>query len=430
MVKLSFPIKRIIIGIFFPVFVSPVILSAQETDAGDRYLDGELLQRATQLALEEYNRAVEYGLSAERIQPPSNRVSEYERMLRSVDDALRLFNVIENKPEAYHNIPKLLTRQWANEYNAGVEIINDETIRQSLQNPFDIAKAHLENAILILPDSAVTYIALSSLNLQLGDTSVAIDNYEFAMERKHNPETQDYDVLLDLYFTESRYEDAVQLALKAREDFPEEIEYIRILADAHLHSDQTDKAISVIRELTEIEPDNARYHNIIATLIYQAANDYLEEAREMYDRLEELRAEPQQVNSSDSRAYIERVNILEATAEEKTRVGERLMETAIEDYKKVVDIDPENEEVLKMLGIIHQNKAVDLFEKHDNENNRMRAIEYDENARMTLANAMEYYEKAAELNPDNMDYWEILYQIYLELGMGMKLEKAMDKLGI
>jgi tetratricopeptide (TPR) repeat protein len=429
MLKLTSPSNRsVIIGILVVLLSSPMVISAQGTN--DRYLDGELLQRATRLALEEYRRAVEYGLSAERIQPPTNRAAEYERMLRSVNDALQLYNVIEDKPEVYHNIPKLLARFWAAEYNAGVNIINDDSVRQTLQNPFESAKAHLENAILIQPDSAIAYAALSSLHLQMQDTSAAIAWYEEALERKKEIKISDYDVLIDLYFAENRLEDAVALSLKTREDYPEETGFIRILADVYLALGESEKAVSMIRELTEIEPDNARYHNIIASVVYQTADIYLEEAREMYIRAEELKSEVQQLSGFERRRHTENISDLETAAEEKEMEGERLIDVAIEDYKKVLEIEPQNEEVLIMLGIIYQNKAVDLFEKHDNAENRMQAIEYDENARMTLATAMDYYERAAELNPDNMDYWEVLYHIYLELGMGVKLENAMDKLGI
>ena len=44
--------------------------------------------------------------------------------------------------------------------------------------------------------------------------------------------------------------------------------------------------------------------------------------------------------------------------------------------------------------------------------------------------AMENYERAAELDPDNTNYWESLFRIYTSLGMLEEAEAAMEKAGM
>jgi len=43
---------------------------------------------------------------------------------------------------------------------------------------------------------------------------------------------------------------------------------------------------------------------------------------------------------------------------------------------------------------------------------------------------MKYYEIAAEIDPDNQEYWKNLFSIYTALGMDQKAEEAMQKAGM
>jgi hypothetical protein len=43
---------------------------------------------------------------------------------------------------------------------------------------------------------------------------------------------------------------------------------------------------------------------------------------------------------------------------------------------------------------------------------------------------MKFYEKAAELDPDNQNYWASLFRIYTTLDMREKAEEAMEKSGM
>lgn len=86
--------------------------------------------------------------------------------------------------------------------------------------------------------------------------------------------------------------------------------------------------------------------------------------------------------------------------------------------------------IYNFLGINFQNKAAAFFEKRNFTTDDELSLEYDAQAKAELNKAMEYYEKAAELDPDNTNYWEALSRIYLQLDMQEEAEEAMQKAGM
>jgi len=404
----------------------PGITNAQDTN--NQVQETELQQRVLRFAMEEYNRAVEYGRAAERIQPPSNRKTEYRQMRQSFNDALRLFETVEQRPRAYENIPSVITNFWANEHNAGVELMTNEDARQAARNPDETAKSHLENAIIIQPDSAISYAVLASLTLHMEDTLAATSLYEEAMDLRQKPAVEEFDFLIELYFVQGRIDDAVELAEEARETYPEEMVFIQYLADAYLNLGDIDDANAMIRELADMEPDNPRYPYILGTTIYQYAFSYLSEASDLYGQAWQLEEEADELEGSERSRMEQRIQNLESEAADLEREGQELADSALEELERVAELDPDNEDVFNILGMIYQNRAKLLFDKRDRSSNVMNSMEFDEEARITLYQAMENYEKAADLNPDNLFYWETLYYIYIELGMEARADDVIKQL--
>lgn len=421
-------IPFILICFLLLIFCFPGIASAQETNNQDQ--ETELHQRVLRFATEEYNRAVQYGRAAERIQPPSNRKTEYRQMLQSFNDAIRLFETVETRPRAYENIPSVITNFWANEHNAGVRLLTDEDAREAAQNPDETAKAHLENAIIIQPDSAISYAVLASLTLHMEDTLAATSLYEKAIGLREKPSVEEYDILIELYFVQDRFYDAAELAKQARDVHPETVTFTQYLADAYLNLGDIDHATAMIRELTGIDPDNPRYYLILGTSIYQYAFEYLREASDMYGRAWQMEEEAEELQGAERRRFEQRMQSLKTEAEEMEQEAEILVDTALEELERAAELDPGNEDIFNVLGMIYQNRAKLLFDKRDRTNNAMNSMELDEEARITLYQSMENYEKAAALNPDGQDYWETLYLIYLELGMETRADDIIDKLGL
>jgi tetratricopeptide (TPR) repeat protein len=398
-------------GILLYVLCLPVNSYAQEANGQgiSQQDERELYNRVLSFAIEEYKRAEEYASRAERRSSPSDRTAEYRQMRSAIEDAKELFNSLREKPSQYEHIPALLTRHWANEHNRAVNLLTNDEIRQTVDNPVELAMIHLENAIIIQPDSSHSYEVLASLKFEKGDTTGAITSYEMAMQRMKKPGVDSYESLLELYFIQHLFDDAVELGKQARNNHPDEVRFAGYLADAYLMLGDSEPVITLIRELIEEDPDNPKYYQLLGTQIYQYAQTYLDG-----DGYAEI---------GDDRAAITGAGV-------DQQEGEQLIEEAIAYLTRAAELEPENEEAFHILGAIHQNKAVEYFEKRDNTEDQMLALDYDDEGMLYLSQAVEYYEKVADINPSRIENWEILLELYEALGVRGKAEEAREKLEV
>src|SRR5699024_2247965 len=109
---------------------------------------------------------------------------------------------------------------------------------------------------------------------------------------------------------------------------------------------------------------------------------------------------------------------------------DELANRAIEHLKAGIESRPDDDVAYNTLGIIYQNKAAAMYDQRNLTRDNKKAAQFDSQASELLQQALTYYEKAAELAPDNSKYWQSLYQIYTQLGMDQKAQEASQKAGI
>ena len=125
-----------------------------------------------------------------------------------------------------------------------------------------------------------------------------------------------------------------------------------------------------------------------------------------------------------------RVNELNAINEELREQIDMLTKRAEEALVAAAEIEPNNPMIFNTLGVVYQNKAAALFDLRNNTVDNDEAMSLDELAKAEATLAMENYERAAELDPENPSYWESLFRIYTSLGMLEEAEAAMEKAGM
>jgi tetratricopeptide (TPR) repeat protein len=320
----------------------PISVQSQDQNTDDiEYLEGELYQRALHFSVEQVNRAVDIGNRAIRSEDPERRSVLYKEMMEALNDANRMFQVMKPKPKEYEYIPDLINNHWANEHNTGVELIENLVNSDSSEERYRNAEIHFNNAIFLQPDSAQSYIALSTLKTNLGEIEEAISLYEMGMERLEQPRPDDFDYLINLYFVENQMQNVKELTLTAQNVYPEELTFTKYLADYYLETGDYEAAERLIRELLDKEGEKAEYYFI--------------------------------------------------------------------------------------LGSIYQDRAAKKFSNRDLSQDLDQKIEYDESGRIILTGALEEYEKAIELDPDNREYWRTIYHVYSVLGIHHKADLAYEK---
>lgn len=367
---------------------------------------------------------------AETFEDPRDRQEYYERARESYDRAKEIMSSLEEEPAEYQELEDTVTSFWADEFNAGVNILNDDSTRAVTPDPNYTALAHFENAATIQPDSALTYQVMSSAYFNEEEIDEAVRTYEKAMDMLETPEAADYEYMVGILLVNENYDRAISYAEEAMEMYPDENIFIQLLADAYLQSGQRDEAIELVEGLIEDDPENPQYRRVLGTQIYQIVSELNDEVSEHYEEIFELRQQLRNASGSEQEQIESEIDELQSLINRKETDADELVEIAIREMKKVTELVPNDESANFILGIIYQNRAASLFDRRNNTEDNQEAQRYDEMARENLEQALVYYERAAEINPDNPENWQSLFQVYTILGMEDKAEEAMEKAGM
>lgn len=377
-----------------------------------------------------YYKGVVLASQAFEMVPPSTRQPVYKEARGSFDTAKTLMNEQPETPAELEDLNNSVIAFWADEYNMGVNIQNDDSLFNATENPYQTSLEHLQNAAIVNPDSAMTYQVISSTYFQLDQVEEAISSYEKAMQLLDQPALEDYEYLISLYLYQNQYEEAIELSQQGREIYPDSTLFVQFLADAYIQAGEQDRAISLVEELIENDPENPQYRRVLGTQIYQNVEGISNEVSNLYEELFELRQAARNQRGQELEQTQAEIEELQSEIDVKEQEVDELTKIAIREMSKVVELEPESESANFILGIIYQNRAANLFERRNNTTDNEEASEFDERAKENLREALKYYEKSAEINPDNPENWQSLFQVYTALGMEEEAEEAMQKAGM
>ncbi|MCG2590176.1 tetratricopeptide repeat protein [Rhodohalobacter sulfatireducens] len=377
-----------------------------------------------------YYKGIVLASQAWEMEPPSTRQPVYENARTSFDSAKDLMEAQPEEPEELEQLTNSVVSFWADEYNMAVNIQNDDSLFNATENPYETSLAHLENAVTINPDSAMTYQVLSSTYYQLDQVDQAIESYENAMELLEQPAPEDYEYLVSLYLYNNNYEEAIELSEEGREVYPEETMFVQFLADAYIQAGDRDRAISLVEELIDSEPNNPQYRRVLGTQVYQSVERISNQVSDLYEELFELRQAARNQRGQELEQTQSEIESLESEIESMEQEIDELSAISIREMEQVVELVPEDEEANFILGVIYQNRAANLFERRNNTMDNEEAADYDRRAKENLEKARQYYERAAEIDPENPENWRSLFQVYTALGMEEEAEDAMEKAGM
>lgn len=362
---------------------------------------------------------------------PSERKEVYKRMNETFEKAREVAAQSENAPSELDRIDPVKNALWRTEHNKAIEYAADDSVKQVTENPLKLAISHLENATVIIPDSVLSWDVLSQVHYMDNNLKGAIDAMEVVVEKKDSLTADDYLRLSGYYRLDKQPEQAINVLQKARKQFPQNVQLVQNLADAYTNADRIDESIAVIEELIKQDPENPQYHLVLGTQIYQSVLQINEKLKSNYDQIFELERKARNASGTEAQEIKQKITELEKENNKlQTRIDE-LTAKATEEIETVIEYRPDDDVAYNTLGVIYQNKAAALFEERNRETeDDQRAMKLDQQAKDVLRQAMRYYEKAAEINPENQDYWRSLFSIYTNLGMDKKAEEAMKKAGM
>jgi tetratricopeptide (TPR) repeat protein len=377
-----------------------------------------------------YYKGYVLSAQAETFEDPRDRKEYYERARASYDRAKEIMSSLEEEPAEYQELEDTVTSFWADEFNAGVNILNDDSLNAATPDPNYTAIAHFENAATVQPDSALTYQVMSSAYFNEEDIENAVSTYETAMDMLETPEAADYEYMIGILLVNENYDRATSYAEEAMSLYPDETIFIQLLADAYLQAGERDRAIELVEGLIEDDPENPQYRRVLGTQVYQIVSELNDDVSNLYEEVFELRQEARNASGNELNQLESQIEELNAEINRKEADADQLTEIAIREMKKVVELESNDESANFILGIIYQNRAASLFDRRNNTDDNAEAQDYDQRARENLEESLVYYERAAEINPDNPENWQSLFQVYTILGMEEKAEEAMEKAGM
>ncbi|PAU95852.1 hypothetical protein CK503_01995 [Aliifodinibius salipaludis] len=379
-----------------------------------------------------YYKAVALGELASSKEDPSERLEYYKKMDETFETAKAVADTSENKPGEIENISGVKVAVWQNEFQSGVNYATDDSLKGTVENPMEYSLYHLRNATEIQPDSASSWNVRAQIAAQNKKFEEAVTSKEkyMGMISESEIDTVDYMHLGNYYFNVGNDKKVVEVFEKGKERFPESRPIVTNLADAYSRAGQQEKAIATLEELVQQDPDNAQYRLVMGTKIYQQALELQDTLGTNSEKIMELQRKFKQADPSKQEEIKSQIDKLSNQNEKLLAEQEELTNRAEEVIKKALEIDPDEPAAYETLGVIYQNRAKNLFDRRNRTADNKKAAKLDEQGKKDIRQAMDYYEKAVELDPDNKNYWRSLFQIYTFLGMDEKAEEAMEKAGM
>ena len=191
-----------------------------------------------------------------------------------------------------------------------------------------------------------------------------------ALERAKGTDFRANDVYQYLCYEYEQAKDSVNLEKTLKEGmekFPEEKYYLLSLINNYIYSNRNEQAIEYLNTAISKEPNNAQLYDVMGRVYETGVKDA-------------------------------------AKAEEY--------------FKKALDLDPENADILSNLGRVYYNQAVNKQAEANSINDQQKYQEELSKAKALFEQAMPYFEKAHQINPEARDVMTALRGIYYNLNMG------------
>lgn len=256
-------------------------------------------------------------------------------------------------------------------------IINDGAEKYN-ENEFADAYQHFMTALMVTPGdtTALLYGAVSAQQAEMYDEALAA--YQ-QLADDGNAKLDQYKTMIYLYRAEKEDLDKVlEVVDQALEAFPENNELIQEKITTLIIMERSDEAQAELEAAITKEPTNSLYYYFLG---------YLFDVKEDPD-------------------------------------------SSIENYKKALELNPEYYEANYNVAVVYYNKAREIISELNNlslDEYRKKESEYVEQAKVHFEESLPYFEKAAEIKPDDdIQLLETLEGVYLQLKMNDKAE-ALEK---
>jgi len=297
----------------------------------------------------------------------------------------------QNESGDIPEITNILVKAWENEQSDGVRLLQLNRDNEANQHYYDIL-AHFDNALILQPDSLVTYNLMSNTFYENGSIGNAVETLENAVNQSSVPDPKLLEKLAYLYLESGNTDESIRLYENLVSSNTNDNRLMHGLTNAYMISQRHNDAIAKLKQLSEEFPTRYYYKEALATQLYFLFESYNDEIYREFEDGESID------DSID--------NLLE------------ILNQAHSIYDSLRDPIPANEESLLRMGTFYNNSINKLTAIHStvtlsSENNLL----VQSTIQTYRDHSIELWEKLTEMNPDNMEYVYTLYNLYKDAGM-------------
>ena len=399
------------IGIAFGFFIGCSVfqsISNSESERGSPPTAAELEQRLNEINSEltadpddaeaYYQKGRVLNMLAHRYNAPEQRTGYYRQLRQALQKSGSLFDASTNR-RGSEKVDELQKVSWSYEHNQGVEILRtDSTL---ISSDFTRAAAHFNNAITIIPDSAVSYKMKAQAHYRNHQVDQAIETLEAGYNRIEQPPSSLLEQLAFLYLEEKQHRKAIELYEKAESFSDKNLNLIHGLANAYIMAGEHAGAAELLQALVESQPENVIYLESYGTELYKLGI-------QAYDSLMAAATD-----SSEVRQYYRRAN--------------SLVDRAANRLREAFELNQENIGLKRQLAYVYQNQAAHLKQAKSRLGASLQP-EIEQKIEASLSSAISLFEELVNQDPDQTQlYWMQLYRAYAYLGMQQKATEAKAK---
>lgn len=365
-----------------------------------------------------------------------NRSPFYQRADSALAASTRLYEESAQTGKEYLLIDVMRSNTWVEEYNGAINTINTAQQSEMTDAQFERIVGHLNNAFAILPDSLSAVDLLAEVYLFRNDYEMTIATYQRAMALAKDTVVTRYTRLGELYVQQQRYEEALAILKEGLAVFPGHLEMTQALANAYLQMENTDRALEVLGDLIDMDPENKQYRLVYGFQLYELTRGLADDLRNVYTQLDDVN---RMIREEERKSRPNRTLIAEYRATQATLNGEaasveaelnNLSDRAVAELKKASELDDTDSNSFFIWGVVLQDSASRLIDKRNATDDNAKAMEFDTQAKALLEECARLYEKAADIEPGNTEYWMALFRVYTALGQTEKALEAQQKAGL
>ncbi|MFO7768722.1 MAG: tetratricopeptide repeat protein [bacterium] len=231
----------------------------------------------------------------------------------------------ELSPSYRQQVERILQSQWVSKFNNSVALMN--------RGDLDQAYSELEICTTLMPERVPGWMNRAAIHGQRGEIDQAMEMYGKVLELEPEHEVARKNMAF-LHFNQQHYQETIDYLEPMRQTLLEtDPRGVNTLAVSYLQTDQRPKAIELLEQALEHDPDNVENVWNMASLYYQEGQP--EKAFPYWIRSTELNPFNAQAFSLVAFQYIQQEEL----------------DKALPYLEKAVELDPNDADSWELLGI-------------------------------------------------------------------------------